>query len=228
MTTTVKVFERSTNIDLRAYVKKIGGATFGSDRLEKVFYHEVFLPYGDILLRNAKREASKISRTGELASSLKVTGGQSGRFGVGLAIVGPAAKYGMIINKGGVIHATNKLLTIPFPAALNPATNQKIKPLSAYPSKLTFQRTYANSGRTIVYLKDFSTSRIYPPRRRVRNSKNKLVRPQPGIRPLFELKEEHYVPATHWADKAYEASRKELARLAENVARKYYNPRSRR
>lgn len=228
MSEVVKVFGRKKALELRKYFKAVTGGAFGSDKLRKVFQKEVFRPYGAILLRNGKDSAGKISRSGLLARSLKITGGKSGRGGIGLAVRGPAAKYAMIINNGGWIYPKNhKYLTIPVGDNIDPKTGEKVKTMWQFPDDRTFTITPKSgrmAGRRFVFLKSFSTSNSYPPRRRTRSSDGKLRRKQPSVKAIFELKEKHYVKPTNWANIAYNKSIKELNKLVKATARKYYSP----
>lgn len=221
----VAVFGKEKALELRQYFKSIGAGAFGSDKLRKVFFQKVFKPYGGILLANAKSEAGRISRSGLLQKSLQVTGGVSGRGGIGLAVKGEASKYALIINKGGWIYPKNHTyLAIPIGDNIDPATGEKIKSMWELPEERTFTITPkygAMAGRKFTFLKEFS----YSDHKKVTSPKTgKQINDTPPVKAMFELKLKHYVKPTYWYDKAYEKSKGELAKLVKVVAREYYSP----
>lgn len=229
MAQVVKVFGRAKALELRKYFKAIGSGAFGSDSLRKVFQREVFVPYGGILLKNAQAEAGKISRSGQLAKSLSITGGATGRNGIGLAVRGEAAKYAVIINKGGWIYPKNhKYLAIPVGDNIDPKTGDKLKSMWDLPDDRTFTITPKGgpmAGRKFTFLKEFSDRAGSNPPKVTSPKTGKLINAVPKVKAMFELKEKHYVKPTYWARNAYLQSQKDLGKLVQTVARKYYSAR---
>lgn len=191
-----------------------------AEAVRSEFQKKVMPKYSKILERNAKKEAKKVSRSGDLVRGIYVTGGKTGRQGVALRVKGPARKYARILNSGGVIRAKDKLLTEP--TKINMDRKGRIKKgIWQLPKKQTFTITpkygfwsqEIRPGEKVVFRKDKDTvlKRFF--RRRTRGTDGKLRKTPAKVKAVFILRKIKFIQATHWADNAHKQSLKELHTL---------------
>jgi len=187
-------------------LRHILGAKFkkgGRKSWQKHFEKKVLPEYAKILESNAKAYANEGGKSGTMADGVYIGRGGRGRGNpsVSIHVKGPAAEYARIVNFGGVIRAKNvKNLTIPLDLWVNPF-GQKKQALKDIPDHRTFllkrggaKYVMYKEGGTLItskkgnqYIKKGTESMIYP---------------------IFLLKKAHTIKGNHWADRAYDKSRK--------------------
>jgi len=190
-----------------ANLRHVLGAKFkrrGRRSWQRYFEKEVLPEYSEILEKNAKAFANEGGRSGELSRSIYIGRGGRGRgvAAVSINVKGPAATYAKITNSGGVIRAKNvKNLTIPLTSWQN-SLGQKIKRLSEIPDHRTFLIKRDNAK--LVMYKEGGT---------LMTSKygNTYIKKGTGrVYPIFLLRKATTIKGTHWADRAYDKSKKEF------------------
>ena len=193
------------------------------------FYKKVVPEYMKILKSYGKKEAQKISRTGELQSHIITRRGKAtrGYLSVWLGADGPAAKYASIINEGGWQKPRFKEhLTIPLDAAKD-STGAKKKSVRDYPKRMTFLWDIPASkagtwgklaGQKVLFKKERNYPFYGKGSRKKRDAIFKRGEKSKGVHfhkitPIFIYAKENYVRPTHWATNAMSQSMPEAIKL---------------
>ena len=172
------------------------------------FRTEIYPEMEKTLFRHAKKYAR--TRVGkELESSLVpgARGGQGrGTYAITLRLQGAGAKYGRILNEGGMQKAKGgKSLTIPTQVHLALGGGEKILEMKSLKKGQGFTIDY--KGRRTVFEKGAHI-------------------PGQGIRPMFILEKNHYVRPTYWARDAIADSMKEFDGFASRKLKEYLEKRA--